>query len=78
LPFTFYLLPFQLYSIDVRLKICNRCKRPFLANKEFCTHCPAPYNPDSLANIGCLLAMMLPLFMVVFFWIFLFFGVFFR
>jgi predicted amidophosphoribosyltransferase len=62
----------------VRLKICARCKRPFLANKEFCPHCPVPYNPESWANVGCLLAMVLPIFMIVFLWMFFFFGVFFR
>jgi len=80
--FTFYFLlfTFRLYSIRMQLKICKRCKRPFLANKEFCPHCPAPYtwNQESWANVGCLLAMILPIFLVVFFWLFLLFGIFFR
>jgi len=64
--------------MNVKLKICSHCKRPFLANKGACPSCPAPYNPESYANLGCLLAMILPIFLVVFFWIFLFFGMFFR
>jgi hypothetical protein len=64
----------------MQLKICKRCKRPFLATKEFCPNCPAPYtwNQESWANVGCLLAMILPIFMVVFLWLFFFFGIFFR
>jgi hypothetical protein len=64
----------------VKLKICTRCKRPFLANKQFCPSCPAPYtwNQESYANLGCLLMMILPIFLIVFFWLFFFFGLFFR
>ncbi len=51
-----------------------------MAHKEFCPSCPAPYtwNQESWANIGCLLAMVVPLFLMIFFWLFLFFGFLFR
>jgi len=64
----------------VNLKICQTCKRPFFAKKEFCPHCPAPYtwNQESWANVGCLLAMIAPLFLMIFFWLFFFMGFFFR
>ncbi|MBS1798137.1 MAG: hypothetical protein JSS81_30265 [Acidobacteria bacterium] len=64
----------------MKLKICDRCKRPYLAGKKACPNCPAPYTWDqeSWANLGCLVAMILPIFLVLLFWIFLFFGVFLR
>jgi hypothetical protein len=64
----------------VELKICKQCKRPYLADKEFCPHCPEPYtwNQESYANLGCLLAMILPLFLLILFWLFLFLGIFIR
>ncbi|MDQ3713929.1 MAG: hypothetical protein M3388_17155 [Acidobacteriota bacterium] len=62
------------------LKICKKCKRPFMASHEFCPHCPKPYtwNQESWANVGCLLAMILPLFVMIFFWFVFFFGFLFR
>jgi len=39
---------------------------------------PYTWNQESYANLGCLLAMILPILLVVFFWLFLFFGIFFR
>jgi len=76
----FHFCAFSPYSVDVKLKICKRCKRPFLANKGSCPNCAVPYtwNQESYTNLGCLLAMILPIFLVVFFWLFLFFGIFFR
>ncbi|HVE58384.1 MAG TPA: hypothetical protein VNB22_16245 [Pyrinomonadaceae bacterium] len=76
--FTFPLFHFILFV--VQLKICKRCKRPFLASKEICPNCPAPYtwNQESLANVGCLLAMIAPIFLIIFVWLFFFFGIFFR
>jgi hypothetical protein len=64
----------------VKLKICKVCKRPFLKEKEFCPHCPEPYswNQESRTNIGCLLAMIAPLFLMILFWLFFFPGFFFR
>jgi hypothetical protein len=64
----------------VAIKLCPRCRRPFLAAKELCPHCPEPYtwNQESFANLGCLIAMILPVFFVLFFWLFLFLGAFFR
>jgi len=63
----------------MRLKICKTCKRPFLANKEFCPQCPPPYDPDSYANLGCLLLMTaVPLFGIILFWFLFFFGFFIR
>ena len=51
-----------------------------MAGKEFCPHCPEPYtwNQESWANMGCLLMMILPLFVMIFFWLFLFLGFFIR
>jgi predicted amidophosphoribosyltransferase len=63
----------------VKLKICPKCKRPFLADKEFCPHCPRPeWNQESWANVGCLLATILPLFLMILFWLFFFLGFIFR
>ncbi|HEX8638271.1 MAG TPA: hypothetical protein VF692_09425 [Pyrinomonadaceae bacterium] len=64
----------------MKLKICKDCKRPFLAEKEFCSHCPSPYawNQESWANAGCLLTMIAPLFLMLLFWFFFFFGFFIR
>jgi hypothetical protein len=60
----------------VKLKICKRCKRPFLATKAVCPNCAVPYtwNQESVANVGCLLAMILPIFVVLFIWLFIFLG----
>ncbi|MEO6588477.1 MAG: hypothetical protein ABIP06_04025 [Pyrinomonadaceae bacterium] len=63
----------------MQLKICKTCKRPFLANNEFCPKCPPPYNPDSYANLGCLLlSTVVPLFLFILFWLFFFLGFFIR
>ena len=58
------------------IKVCQRCKKPFLSEREFCPHCPEPYtwNQESYANVGCLLAMLLPLFLLMLFWLFVFLG----
>ena len=47
-----------------------------MADKEFCPSCPEPYswNPESYANMGCMLAMMAPILFFVLFWLFLLFG----
>ncbi|MBA3634383.1 MAG: hypothetical protein H0W58_16485 [Acidobacteria bacterium] len=62
------------------IKICQKCKRPFMANNEFCPHCPEPYtwNQESWANLGCLLLTIVPLFVMILFWLFFFFGIFIR
>lgn len=64
----------------MKLKLCPKCKRPFLAAKEYCPNCPEPYtwNQESWANVGCLIAMILPLVLLIFLWLFFFFGIFFR
>ncbi|MGC2238174.1 MAG: hypothetical protein WA584_18620 [Pyrinomonadaceae bacterium] len=64
----------------MKLKLCPKCKRPFLAKHEFCPHCPAPrvQNPDSWTSLGCILLMILPLFLMILFWLFLFLGFFIR
>ncbi|HEV8159888.1 MAG TPA: hypothetical protein VGP58_12715 [Pyrinomonadaceae bacterium] len=51
-----------------------------MASHEFCQHCPPPYtwNQESWANVGCLLAMILPLFALIFLWFVFFFGFLFR
>lgn len=60
------------------LKLCPQCKRPFMANHEFCPRCPrVEWNQESLANVGCLLAMTLPVVFVILFWLTLIFAVFF-
>ncbi|MGI8669198.1 MAG: hypothetical protein ACR2J3_05025 [Aridibacter sp.] len=65
---------------DMQLKICDKCKRPYLAAKEFCPNCPEPYtwNQESVGNLGCLLATIIPLFLMILFWLFFFFGLFFN
>jgi len=62
------------------LKICKKCKRPFMAHKEICPHCPEPYtwNQESWANVGCLLAMILPLILMILMWVFFFSAILFR
>ncbi|HEX8249710.1 MAG TPA: hypothetical protein VF599_16145 [Pyrinomonadaceae bacterium] len=64
----------------MEIKICHRCKRPFLANKGKCAHCPEPYawNQDSWTNLGCLLITIIPLFLMILFWLFFFLGIFIR
>jgi len=48
-----------------------------MADKEFCPNCPEPYtwNQESYANVGCLLLMLMPLFLLILFWLFMFIGV---
>ncbi|MCW5960898.1 MAG: hypothetical protein KIS76_12110 [Pyrinomonadaceae bacterium] len=57
----------------MKLKICPKCKRPFLESKEFCPDCPEPYswNQESWSNMGCLVLMILPVAIFVFVWLFL-------
>jgi hypothetical protein len=64
----------------VAIKLCPRCKRPFLEAKEVCPHCPdrEVWNRESAANLGCLVATFLPLVFLILFWLFLFLGFFFR
>ena len=59
---------------NMKLKLCPKCKRPYLASKEFCPDCPEPYtwNQESYSNLGCLMLMLLPLFFLIFFWLFFF------
>lgn len=61
----------------MELKLCPKCRRPYLAHKEYCPSCPEPYtwNQESYANVGCLLLMLAPLCLVLLFWIFLFLGI---
>ena len=63
----------------MELKICHQCKRPFLAKYEACPKCP---DIDKIANsgvsLGCFLAMVLPLFLMLLFWFLFFLGVFIR
>jgi hypothetical protein len=76
-----YFLPTNVFAIlaEVKLKICEKCKRPFLAYEEFCPKCPRPvWNQESWINLGCLLAMILPVFIVTFLWLLFFFGLFIR
>lgn len=65
------------YAIRVKLKLCARCKRPFLSENDVCPHCPEPYawNQESWANLGCLMMTILPLLGMILFWLFLFLGV---
>jgi len=48
-----------------------------MADKEFCPNCPEPYtwNQESYANVGCLLLMLMPLLLLILFWLFMFIGV---
>ncbi len=64
----------------MKLKLCPKCKRPFLADKECCPHCPAPptLNQESWATMGCLLLSIIPLFVMILFWLFFFIGFFIR
>ena len=80
LDLAFLLSALRAYPFYVAIKLCPRCRRPFLAEKEFCPNCPEPYtwNQESFANVGCLLAMLVPLVGMILFWLFLFLGVFFR
>jgi len=73
-------LTIDLFTIRiVKLKLCKTCKRPFMASEEFCPHCPRPeFNSESWVSLGCLLAMILPLFLLILFWLFFFLGFIFR
>jgi hypothetical protein len=64
----------------VELKLCPRCRKPFLATKEHCPSCPEPptLNQESWANLGCLLVTFLPIFGMILFWLLMFFGLFMR
>jgi hypothetical protein len=63
----------------VKLKLCPQCKRPFLATEEFCPKCPRlEWDQESWVNVGCLLATIVPLFVLILFWFFFFFGIIFR
>lgn len=47
-----------------------------MADREICPHCPEPYtwNQESFANLGCFVAMLLPLLLFILMWLFLLFG----
>jgi hypothetical protein len=63
----------------MKILICPTCKRPFLESKKVCSHCPQrDWNQESWLNLGCLLATIVPLFILIFFWIMFFTGIFFR
>jgi hypothetical protein len=64
----------------VNLKLCPVCRKPYLADKDFCPSCPEPmtWNQESYTNLGCLLLTILPLFGIILFWLFLFMGFFIR
>jgi hypothetical protein len=64
----------------VLLKLCPQCRKPFIAENGTCPHCPEPYtwNQESYSNLGCLLAMLIPLFLMILFWLFFFMGIFIR
>ncbi|HZH34241.1 MAG TPA: hypothetical protein VEX64_05335 [Pyrinomonadaceae bacterium] len=51
----------------MELKTCPNCQKPHLASLEQCPHCPPDYewNQESWANVGCLLGMMLFVFLMV-------------
>ena len=68
------------YSCLVAIKLCPKCKRPFMAASNACPNCPETYTWDqeSCANLGCLLLMLSPLLLMVLFWLFLFLGFLFR
>ena len=59
------------YSIKVQLKICQRCKRPFLTRQGACSHCPEPasWNRKSWAGFVRLAAIVLPLLVMLAFWL---------
>jgi len=51
-----------------------------MAIESECPHCPEPYTWDqeSWANVGCLILMVLPVFLMILFWLFFLFGIFIR
>ena len=62
------------------LKLCPKCRRPYLSSNDYCPNCPEPYTWDqeSYANVGCLVLTIAPLFILILFWLFLIFGAVFR
>ncbi len=64
----------------MELKTCPKCQKPILASVEKCPHCPEEYewNPDSWLNVGCLLLIVLFVFLTVFLSLLLMFGAFLR
>lgn len=81
-PSRFNLQTFTAESIlrIVELKLCPKCRRPYLASQEFCPHCPPPrtWNQESWVNLGCLLVTIVPLFILILFWLLILFGFLFR
>ena len=45
----------------MELKTCPNCKSPYLAEKKNCPRCGTEYqwNPESWANAGCLVLMII-------------------
>ncbi|MBA2619622.1 MAG: hypothetical protein H0U87_00315 [Acidobacteria bacterium] len=62
----------------MRLKLCTKCKRPFMASEEFCPRCPEPFDANSFANLGCIVLTILPLLVLILFWAFIFGAIFYR
>ena len=60
------------------LKLCPQCRRPFMASEEICPRCPEPFDGNSWANLGCIVLTILPLVVLILFWMFFFAGIFYR
>jgi len=60
------------------LKLCPKCRRPFMGSEEFCPRCPEPFDANSFANLGCIVMTILPLLVLILFWAFVFGTIFYR
>jgi hypothetical protein len=73
--FGFSLFGLRPYSLNVKLKLCPKCRRPFLETEQFCPHCPrVEWDQESFTNVGCLVLSLLPVFGLIIFWLFFFMG----
>lgn len=65
----------------MKLKVCPKCKKPFLPYQDVCPTCPdvPEWDQESAVNAGCLAAMIVgPMIVMVLFWLFFFVGFFAR
>jgi hypothetical protein len=66
-------LVFSVILVEMGLKLCPKCEKPYLDDKEFCPNCPPPRfngDADSYGSLGCVLISVLALVGMFVFWLF--------